>query len=480
MAIKIIKLTEEQNDCVKFKAEGELLIRGIPGAGKTTVVLERAIFLQKQAMALKSSKVILLTYNNALSIYLQQIARASNDEAVEALTFHTWGSQLLRQNVLLTRRMIKKGEGINIVLHAKRTVAKYGDPDFPKVKIKGMSEERALATFLKEEFSWIKNNNIKDRQNYLSTQRIGRGNQVNINKSHKETIYDTFEKYQQLLRNKYYCVDFDDIAVLLMDNYTKIPSGGLPDHILIDEAQDLSPIQFMAIKKLAQKSITIAADKGQQIYRRTFTWKSVGIEIRGGRSKLLSKSFRSTKQIIQLARSLQKHDKLLINDDEFLPTEDPVAEGPKPELIISQNKKDEIQSVVRKIRQINGAFPADTIAIISYSHDRLVEFEEELNEYNIVPIHIKSEEADLLTPGVKLVTFQSSKGLEFDHVIVTGLKEGILPHARMEPGDDPEAYEATERRKLYVAMTRAKLTLTLSAVRPISPFVRELDSGLYQ
>ncbi|MNN93449.1 hypothetical protein D3C81_2119000 [compost metagenome] len=50
----------------------------------------------------------------------------------------------------------------------------------------------------------------------------------------------------------------------------------------------------------------------------------------------------------------------------------------------------------------------------------------------------------------------------------------------MEPGDDPEAFMATERKKLYVAMTRARLTLTLSGVAPISPFIHELDPDLYE
>jgi superfamily I DNA/RNA helicase len=50
----------------------------------------------------------------------------------------------------------------------------------------------------------------------------------------------------------------------------------------------------------------------------------------------------------------------------------------------------------------------------------------------------------------------------------------------MEPGDDPEAFIATERKKLYVAMTRARLTLTLLAVNPVSTFINELDPNLYQ
>ena len=44
--------------------------------------------------------------------------------------------------------------------------------------------------------------------------------------------------------------------------------------------------------------MTIAADVAQKIYKKTFTWKEVGIDISGKSSKSLSKSFRSTKQIV--------------------------------------------------------------------------------------------------------------------------------------------------------------------------------------
>ncbi|WP_419879604.1 3'-5' exonuclease [Brevibacillus centrosporus] len=81
---------------------------------------------------------------------------------------------------------------------------------------------------------------------------------------------------------------------------------------------------------------------------------------------------------------------------------------------------------------------------------------------------------------VKTLTFHSSKGVEFDHIIVIGIQDGKLPNKITDPGDDPDAYLATERRKLYVAMTRAKLTLTLSGVTPFAPFVRELDSKMYK
>lgn len=478
MATKLITLSPEQESCVSFRSDGELLIRGIPGAGKTTVIIERAIFLQKKADKLTNGpKVLLLTYNKALATYITQMARSSQDQPVEALTFHGWGSSVLKESGISNYRTTD--EKIRLVQFAKNIIKKYGNPDLPPVQVPKLSLERALLKFLSEEITWIKSNNIITRADYLIAQRVGRGNQVHLTKNHRESIYDIFEKYQELLKRER-LIDFDDVAILIINNADRISKDKMASHILIDEAQDLTPAQFRAIKLLTAKSLTIAADKGQQIYRRHFTWKSVGIEIRGGRSKLLEKTYRSTKQIIQLARNLQSHDKQLLADEDFLPSKDPDADGPKPELFVLNKLNDELSLVLRKVKQLKGKFPSDTIAIIAQKQERLQEFEEYLSKNGIGSIYIKSEEANFLVPGVKLVTFPSSKGLEFEHVIVTGLQNGKIPYGIMEPGDDPEAFKATERKKLYVAMTRARLTLTLSAVTPVSVFINEMDPNLFQ
>ena len=69
-----------------------------------------------------------------------------------------------------------------------------------------------------------------------------------------------------------------------------------------------------------------------------------------------------------------------------------------------------------------------------------------------------TDEFDQSIP-VSLMTLHSAKGLEFDHVFLAGLEEGLLPHGRsMNSDNDVEE----ERRLCYVGMTRAKSTLTLS------------------
>lgn len=62
-------------------------------------------------------------------------------------------------------------------------------------------------------------------------------------------------------------------------------------------------------------------------------------------------------------------------------------------------------------------------------------------------------------PGVTLITLHSTKGLEFDHVFLTGMEEGICPHSR-SVNEDKGIEE--ERRLVYVGMTRARKSLTLT------------------
>src|SRR3989344_550543 len=89
--------------------------------------------------------------------------------------------------------------------------------------------------------------------------------------------------------------------------------------------------------------------------------------------------------------------------------------------------------------------------------------------------------------GVALMTVHAAKGLEFDTVFVTGMEEGLFPHAGMGGGEDRD--EEEERRLFYVAMTRAKrrLILTFARVRTLygemyltepSSFLADIDPAL--
>ncbi|MBD5543561.1 MAG: UvrD-helicase domain-containing protein [Lachnospiraceae bacterium] len=89
---------------------------------------------------------------------------------------------------------------------------------------------------------------------------------------------------------------------------------------------------------------------------------------------------------------------------------------------------------------------------------------------------------------VLLMTLHSSKGLEFPHVYLAGMEDGIFPSYMTITSDDPAEVEE-ERRLAYVGITRAKEDLTLSCAKqrmirgetqynPVSRFVREIPGEL--
>lgn len=93
--------------------------------------------------------------------------------------------------------------------------------------------------------------------------------------------------------------------------------------------------------------------------------------------------------------------------------------------------------------------------------------------------------------GVKLMTVHASKGLEFDHVFITGLEQDLFPHEKISAEDMSPEDKEEERRLFYVALTRARKKLYLSytetrmiygsrQVNVASEFIGDIDESLMQ
>ncbi|WBL16872.1 3'-5' exonuclease [Sutcliffiella sp. NC1] len=476
--LQTMELTKKQKKCVTFKPEGDLLIQGIPGSGKSTILLARAAYLKE---TLPADSLLVLTYTRALTNYTRQLCKKTISTTIDAKTFHQWGQEMIEHTDYPHTRLIMGDLRVEAVRFAKNIVNKKFKPvNFPNIEEKSKSD-KALIRFLCDEIEWIKGAGINSRNDYLDITRAGRGTDIRVTKVHRNTIYDVLEKYNELLLNhyKYQGIDGDDLARILVEKTDQIPNHLRPDHILVDEAQDLHTMQLKAISSIAKKSLTIGADKGQQIFKRSFTWKNAGIKVVGNRSQLLKQTFRSTREIVKLANDFQEKDNLYVKDEDYYRAEEPNIDGKVPELSLCPDLDCEEKVITDHVKTIRSTYPESTIGIIGQSHKKLDNIKEYLEKKGLPVFSLRDDKADIISPGVKLITYQSSKGLEFDHVIITDLTKGKLPYKSPAPGEDENDFISRERKKLYVAMTRAKKTLLLVAVKEYSTFVNDLNSNMY-
>ncbi|QIZ08504.1 ATP-dependent helicase [Priestia megaterium] len=456
------KLTAKQEEIVNYDGD-ELLVKGIAGSGKTTVLLKKA---RKMIQKNPSIRIGLFTYNRTLSEYAKKIAEQIGPQNLFVYTFHGWAYGTLRDVTKQSRLMVTSSrDQRDFLKNAVETVRKESKHRF-------VTEEK-FKEFLGDEISWIKGKGIKNLSDYQNVSRSGRGSSVRVIKTDRKIIYRIFEEYEREKRNSRK-MDYDDFALTLLENKVKIKETFKFDQVMIDEGQDLQQVQLMLLRFIAKEGFVVAADKGQKIYKTSFSWRDIGINILGGRTKILQNSFRSTKQIIQMAHSLQMHDSI-IKDEEYVAPILPDFTGPVPDVFQCDTKEKQDTAIVSTIQKWLKENPDKTIGILSREWKSINRLYYAFQAQRIPHEFIKKDQGNAHTAGVKLTTFHSAKGLEFDYVMILDINDDI--------GDEElqdEEYMEVERRLLYVSITRAKTYLQLYYFEQPSSFLKEIDSKFYQ
>lgn len=454
------QLSKKQEEIVDYTGD-ELLIRGIAGSGKTLVILERAARVAEKYPA---ETVAIITFNSTLqNSYQYQIEKLGFNN-IYVKTFHKWAMSSFNK-ITGSKYLIQKNTK-DCLKRALKQCAEYHTHRF-------LNEETYLE-FLQEEITWIKGQGIFTLEDYIKAKRTGRGSSVRVTEEDKRVIYDIYETYQN---EKGYKYDFDDFGLILAKKTTVFPESVKFDHILLDEAQDLDKTQLLSLRAAARKSFVVAADKGQKIYKKSFAWKDIGLNITGGRTKVLSDSFRSTKQIIELASSLQKNDSI-IKDEEFIQSNLPEREGSIP-MIYNCDSEDNVLNFVSGIAKEYSRSNSDlTIGLIAPNWYQLEKIGTKLRKDSQYFEMIRKDSGNILEPGIKLTTMHSAKGLEFDIVIVYGFEDW---GNKLVENENSTEYWDLQRRLLYVSMTRAKEVLNIVYYGNETPkIIGELGSGLFQ
>jgi superfamily I DNA/RNA helicase len=232
--------------------------------------------------------------------------------------------------------------------------------------------------------------------------------------------------------------------------------------------------------------LTVVADRTQKIYNTAFAWRDLGFDVQGGgRAKVLTKGYRSTRQVLLLAASLRQRDSLVQpGDPDNVQGELSDREGPVPVLVTTRDDQHEADVVLRLTDYLRATRPGRTIGVLARTWETLARLEPALRPRHVPYEYIRDKDGVVASPGVKLTTFHSAKGLEFDDVIVVGLSEGLFPPPLGYPleaaeGEREDDTLSSERRLLYVAMTRTRHSLYLLHGLQPSRFLAELDAERY-
>lgn len=451
----MVYLDPSQHDLVERRFKGPGRIRGAAGTGKTVVALHRA---RRAVEADDQARVLFTTFIKSIPPVLEHIFSRfapSQADRVEFTNVHSWALKLLRQ----------AGRPVNIDTGRtekswKRACDRILTATSPLTRT-GLSR-----SYLREEIDYIiKGRGLTQPDQYLALRRSGRG--TALSRELRTGAWRLYEQYQAELRASG-VHDFNDVLINALE---LVASDGIdPPYtaVIVDEAQDLTEVAIRLLYTAVgdrENGLLLVGDGQQSIYPGGFSLGSVGIDIRG-RAALLSLNYRNTRQIMQSAMAVVSDDAYDDGRDDLESGQREVAttrDGTPPSRNEFASVDDHDLALAAGIESAldEGCGPGD-VAILAPTN-RLVDH----YASTIAKIGLPTQKLDRYDgqPNslVKVGTYQRAKGLEFKRVYLPRLDpEG--QHDEPRHGEDETMHSerlALQRRRLFVAMTRARDALWL-------------------
>lgn len=259
-----------------------------------------------------------------------------------------------------------------------------------------------------------------------------------------------------------------------------LESGQVPDGqygaVLVDEGHDFEADWLKIVVKMVDpetNSLLVLYDDAQAIYkpRGSFSFRSVGIHAQG-RTTILTLNYRNTAEVLSIAHKFAE-DVLKPEDadEDGVPLIEPHAagrHGPEPRLLRFASLRDEAAYLARIFAELHEDGHDWADMAVTYRQQFIEEEISAAFERAGIPTVTltrggRAAGTEARPDRVNLVTFHSSKGLEYRVVGIPGL--GFLPHERFDERD--------EVRLAYVAMTRTTERLFMTYHRE-SAFVKRL------
>ena len=444
--------------------DGPARVAGSAGTGKTVVAIHRALALHNKY---PENRILLSTFTktlaNAMRVKLERLAGTGSKalEKIDVRHLEGVAYELMQQS----------GKHPNIASVSQvRSFFKYACKDLE-------CEDFSIGFLLSEWEHVVDAWQLKSWENYRNVKRLGR--KTRIGGTQREKLWTIFDHVWTTISSRN-LTTWASVFDALSDNY--IHSFDY-SNIIIDEAQDISVSELKFVARLAgdkPDGLFFTGDLGQRIFRQPFSWKNLGVDVRG-RSNTLKINYRTSHQIRQHAdRLLPKKISDLDENEESRNATISLFNSLPPQILVVDDFDDESSVISDWINErINTGVPASEIGIFVRSEDELLRAKAAI----INAGHDAFEITDKFEENANAISFGTmhlAKGLEYRSVAVMACDEDILPQQdRLErvtdASDLADVYE-TERHLLYVACTRGREHLIVTGVKPGSEFLNDLGN----
>ncbi len=456
-------LHPDQRGIVERNYNGPARVSGSAGTGKTVVALHRAAHLARTD---PDARVLLTTFSDALASQLRAklaVLMSDGPEAVDKVE-------------------VQALDALGLSLYE----ARYGTVELATTRIveelivEAVSAEGtnfALAFVTSEWERVIDAWQLSTWEDYRNVRRIGRYRR--LSETQRETLWPVFEQVRAGLRQRGLITKAEMFGRLTTELAGQEVSPY--QYVVVDEAQDVSVPQLRFLATLAggrQNGLFFAGDIGQRIFQQPFSWRELGVDVRG-RSQTLRINYRTSHQIRSQADRLLDPELSDVdgNTEEHRGTVS-VFNGPKPTVRALAGENAEIEAVAEwlKVRIKDGLEPNE-VGIFVRSPEQIDRAVATVKSAGL-PYSVLDDGVETGDGAVNVGTMHLAKGLEFRAVAVMGCDSEVIPlQSRVESivdeADLEEVYN-TERNLLYVACTRARDQLLVTGVKPVSEFLDDL------
>ena len=484
----VATIQREQNQIIRNEDIRTLIIQGVAGSGKTSIALHRiAYLLYTFRDSISSKDILIVSPNKVFSDYISNVLPELGEETVPETsmeqilsgvlehkykyqTYFGLVNELLEKpsSSLIDRIAYKASFGFiseldKFILHIENTYFKAADVKLTKYIT-------IPAPFIEEQYLRFNRYPIRRRfdamadymLDMLKIQYAFTVTTAGRNLLKKEIrlmfagnndiqVYKDFFKWTNnpgmFKMRKGHTLEYSDLAPLAYLHLALEGNGNQPfrvKHLLIDEMQDYSPIQYKVIQKLFPCRKTVLGDAGQSVNPYgSSTAETIQKSLTASEIMKLCKSYRSTFEITDFAQKIHPNAEL-----------EPVARhGEKPQILQFGSAVEELSGIMGLISTYRKS-GYKSLGIICKTEQQAREMADMLKSY-ANDISFLSSQSSAFVQGIVITSAHMAKGLEFDEVII--------------PQTDERNYRSEiDKSMLYVAVTRAmhRLTLTFHEARP--------------